>query len=393
VDFAAEVSLPEDIRPADEVVSVAADPAEVLLTGATGFVGAFLLRDLLRTTRATVHCLVRADDVDAAVKRLRANLEWYRLQDEVDLDRVRVVVGDLALPRLGLDQESFDDLAHRVDVVHHAGAAVNWLHPYSTLRAPNVDGTAEILRLAARHRTVPVHHVSTTGVFAHPAPDGRPLRVDDPTGPADELPSGYLQSKWVAEQLVATARERGLPVTVYRVDLVAGDQFRGACQTRDFVWLSLKGLIQAGAVPNRLAGEFHLTPVDHVSAAISRLATLDASAGAVYHLYNESSMSLARCVERLRSRGYRLEPRDPADWLATVQRDRDNAMVALLDAFQLMTADSDSFYPPIDSTATSRVLTGSGLTCPPVTDELFDRYVDFFLQAGYFPPPPAPTRS
>ncbi|MGW0217754.1 thioester reductase domain-containing protein [Micromonospora chokoriensis] len=387
VDFAVEVALPDDIRPADEVVSVAADPAEVLLTGATGFVGAFLLRDLLRTTRATVHCLVRADDADAAVKRLRANLEWYRLQDEVDLGRVRVVVGDLALPTLGLAPDVFDDLARRVDVVHHAGAAVNWLHPYSTLRAANVDGTVEILRLAARHRTVPVHYVSTTGVFAHPAPDGRPLRADDPTGPVAELPSGYLQSKWVAEQLVAAAGERGLPVTVYRVDLVAGDRLQGACQTRDFVWLSLKGLIQAGAVPSRLTGEFHLTPVDHVSAAISRLATLD-TVGAIHHLYNESSISLARCVELLRARGYRLEPRDPADWLAVVQRDRDNAMVALLDAFQLMTADSDSFYPPIDTTATSRMLTGSGIACPPVTDDLFDRYVDFFLQTGYFPPPP-----
>jgi thioester reductase-like protein len=203
------------------------------------------------------------------------------------------------------------------------------------------------------------------------------------------VPSGYLQSKWVAEQVVGLARERGLPVTVYRVDLVSGDRHHGACQTRDFVWLSLKGLIQAGAVPERLAGDFHLTPVDHVSAAISRLSTLDGSAGGTFHLYNESSISLAACVDRLRARGYRLEPLDRARWLAAVQRDRDNAMIPLLDAFQLMTADSGAFYPPIDTSATEAALSGSGIDCPPVTGELFDRYVEFFVRTGYFPPPPA----
>jgi thioester reductase-like protein len=387
VDFAAETVLPDDIRPAGSVVTVAADPREILLTGATGFVGAFLLRDLLRRTTAVVHCLVRASGPDAALDRLRANLAWYRLQDEVDLCRVRVVVGDLAQPSLGLPAETFDDLAQRVDVVYHAGAAVNWLQPYGTLRDANVGGTTEILRLAARHRSVPVHHLSTTGVFARPAPGGRGLRADDPIGPAADLPSGYLQSKWAGEQLVATARERGLPVTVHRVDLVAGDHVNGATQTRDFVWLSLKGLIQAGAVPPGLAGQFHLIPVDHVSAAVVALSTQDGSTGRTFHLYNDSSISLADCVRRLRERGYRLEAREQQDWLAAVQLGRDNAMVPLLDAFALMTADAGTFYPPIDTTATREALAGSGIECPPVTEALFDRYVDFFVESGYFPKP------
>ncbi|MGG8687940.1 SDR family oxidoreductase [Streptomyces lividans] len=89
----------------------------------------------------------------------------------------------------------------------------------------------EVLRLAARHRTVPVHYVSTVGVFDGGAEPGVPLRVTDPTGPAESLPSGYLRSKWVAEQVIEVARDRGLPVSVYRVDVISGDRVNGACQT------------------------------------------------------------------------------------------------------------------------------------------------------------------
>ncbi len=388
IDFAAEVRLADDIVPAATVVRSVADPEHLLLTGATGFVGAFLLRDLLRTTRATVHCLVRADDEPAAHKRLRDNLEWYRILDETDLDRVKVVVGDLTRPRLGLSEEDFDNLARDVDAVYHAGASVNWLHPYPMLKPANVTGTEEVLRLAARHRTVPVHHVSTTGVFAATQSADHPLRADDPTGPPERLPSGYLQSKWVGEQLIGVARARGLPVTVHRVDVVSGDQRNGACQTRDFVWLSMKGLIQAGAVPAGAGGRFHLVPVDYVSAAIVELSRRPDDTDRTFHLYNPHHLSFPALVGHLRAAGYALPETTPDDWRARILADRDNALLPLLDAFEAITARGDD-YPGIDTTATEAALTVTGITCPPTTDELFATYVRFFIDAGYFPPPTA----
>ncbi|MFF9087418.1 type I polyketide synthase [Streptomyces sp. NPDC014991] len=384
-DFAAEAVLAEDVCPAPVVVRCVTDPERVLLTGATGFLGAFLLRDLMRTTRATVHCLVRAADEAAARERLRENLERYAVWGDVDPDRLAVVVGDLAQPRLGLPEDAFDALAATVDVVYHNGAQVHWLHPYEALRAANVRGTEEVLRLAARHRSVPVHYVSTVGVFADAAEDGRPLRVTDPTGPAERLPSGYLQSKWVAERLIAAAAERGLPVSVYRVDVVSGDQVNGACQTNDFVWLSMKGLLQAGAVPADVDGRFHLLPVDYVSAAIVRMASRPESAGGTFHLFNESPVSLRECVRRLRALGYTLEETDWEDWRRRVQKDRDNAMLPLLHAFEMMTGDTDRFYPPMDTTETEAALAGSGIVCPPVDEELFARYVRYFVRTGHFP--------
>lgn len=247
----------------------------------------------------------------------------------MDPDRLEVVPGDLTVTRLGLDEERFDDLASIVDVVYHAGASVNWLRPFSELRAANVEGTKEVLRLATRHRTVPVHHVSTTGVFSPESAPGEAeedllsVKTTDLTGPGEALPTGYVQSKWVAEQIVGLARDRGIPVSVYRVDVISGDRRNGACQTRDFVWLSLKGLLQAGCVPRSLTGEVHLTPVDYVSAAIVRMSRDPRAQGRSFHLYNQAGVRFSELVRHLVRRGYRLEELDREPWRENIRSDRD----------------------------------------------------------------------
>jgi thioester reductase-like protein len=376
VDFTAEVRLAEDITPASTVVTTVDDPRHLLLTGATGFLGAFLLRDLLRGTDAVVHCLVRGTSAEAASARLRANLRYYQLQ--VDFDRVEIVLGDLARPRFGLADADFDALARSIDGVYHAGGEVNWLQPYGALKAANVTGTEEVLRLATRHRTVPVHHISTNGVFGQSG--CTPLAPDAITGPPEVLSSGYRQSKWVAEQLIATARARGLPVSVYRVDIVCGDQANGACQTKDFLWLSIKGLVQARAVPRDLGGAFRMVPADHVSAVVTTVSR--GAAGGTFHVQNESAVSFAEIIRHLRSAGYQLDEVDAAQWATMVRANRDNALNPLLDAFQSIIAPGEAGFAVLDTRAT---VAASGIDCPKITTQSLERYLRFFVESGFLP--------
>ncbi|GGV14052.1 type I polyketide synthase [Streptomyces spectabilis] len=385
VDFAAEVRLADDVVPADEVVRVVADPGHVFLTGATGFVGGFLLRDLMRSTRATVHCLVRGADEAAALDRLRTGLTWYGIWDEIDPDRLRVLPGDLSEPRFGLGAERFDRLAREVDAVYHAGATVNWLHPYQSLKAANVTGTEEALRLAALHRTVPLHYVSSTGVFAKAAPGGAGLTPDDPTGPPEELTNGYRQSKYVAEKIIGLAQERGLPVSVYRADVISGAQTNGACQTRDFVWLSLKGSLQARKVPTGANALFPMVPVDYVSAAVLELSRTAESR--TFHLFNPVAVSFADMVTRLRASGYVLDEVSWDDFVATVRDDRDNALFPTIDIFRAYMTAGEALYMRVDVSGTESALAGTGIDCPEIDAELFATYTEFFAEAGYFPAP------
>ena len=199
---------------------------------------------------------------------LRTNLERYDLTPPGVSDRVVPVLGDLSQVRLGLSAAEFQRLAVEVDSIYHNGAIVNLMYPYPLLRDANVRGTQEILRLAATHHIKPVHYVST--FWVHAANDGPAREVvteDDPLPPCEALSIGYSRSKWVCEKLVAQARGRGLPITIYRPGYVTGDSRTGACKADDFLHSVVLACTRLGSIP-ALDMNLEVTPVDYVSRAI-----------------------------------------------------------------------------------------------------------------------------
>ncbi|MBB5867085.1 amino acid adenylation domain-containing protein/thioester reductase-like protein [Allocatelliglobosispora scoriae] len=313
----------------------------VLLTGATGFLGAFLLRELLDRTGSAVHCLVRAESAAAGSARLRATLDGYGLWRAEDAHRVIAVPGDLAAPGLGLTAAAFAELADLVDAVVHNGARVNHLDPYDRLRAANVTGTREVLRLAAVHAT-PVHFVSSVSVAV--AVGENPDIVDESTRvPADRVvPSGYVATKWVGEELVRAAGAAGLPVTIHRPGRVAGHSATGAWGSDDSFWHYARAIARLGAVAaDGLDVGVDLVPVDHVAGALVELAMDPASAGGVFHLVGDDPVPISVVVDGLRAAGYPIREIPGPEWdtllassmaAAVASGDRSWASTALLGA-------------------------------------------------------------
>lgn len=363
-------------------------PHRVLLTGANGFLGVFLLRELLRQTDAVVHCLVRGANAGAARGRLRDALTWYRLAGEVDLGRVVVEVGDLAEPGMGLTQERFDYLARVVEAVYHAGALVNSNYAYDELRPTNILGTQQVLRLAAQTRTVPIHFLSTGSVFP-PLPAGKlDWRPDDVPGPVEALRTGYSQSKLVAEQILGVAADRGMPISTYRIDRVWGDQRNGACQTDDFFWLALKGCVQAGVVPDDVKALFTLVPVDYAAAALVALSMQTESAGRLFHMSNAEPFSLGTGFDWLRDMGYRLDPIPREEWKKIVAASDGNAAQSLVEVLDRRTSLGEVLPTAFDSTHTDKALADMGMVCPSIDRELFETYVRFQVETGWLPATP-----
>ncbi|WP_426501682.1 non-ribosomal peptide synthetase [Streptomyces sp. D54] len=386
LDLSAEIALPADIVPAGEVVTAASDPAHVLLTGATGFLGAFTVHSLLERTDATVHCLVRGADREGAGERLRSVLEGYGLWDARCERRVSVVHGDLAQPLLGLSEKNFDALARTVDAIYHVGAAVNLVSPYGQLKAATVNGTATILRLAARHRTVPVHHVSTVGVYTGTA--AHLIGPEHPTGPPEALEHGYTRSKWVAEGLVEVARKRGLPVSLYRPTRIAGHSRTGACQRGDYLWLMLKGCVQAQAAPVGVDTSFDLVPVDHVADALVEISRRDAASGGTFHVASGRLLRLETALEWLRARGYELPGVEPRAWLERIGEDPGNAAFPLLGTLVAeFTGGGSEGGLVFDPGAADDALAGTGVVRPEVDEKLFDACADYFVREGWLPVP------
>ncbi|MDC0679233.1 non-ribosomal peptide synthetase [Sorangium atrum] len=409
IDLRAEAALAPDIRPCGSLVDTSAPPRHVFLTGATGFLGAFLVRDLLTQTRATVHCLVRAPDAAAGLARLRRSLEAYSLWDPAASARIVAVPGDLKEPLLGLTPACFEALAQRIDAIYHAGAEVNYIKPYASHKAANVLGTQEVLRLACLRRTKPVHHVSTIGITGQIGyfTGARTVREsDDLDRWVDHLHTdmGYSQSKWVAEKLVWLAHGRGVPVTVFRPGFILGHSQTGAANVADFVSRMIKGCVEMGCAPDLPAQSKEFVTVDYVSRAIVHLSCRPGSLGKAFHLVPPSSqrLDLNGFFDLLVSRGYPLVRLPYAQWceqlLAWIRRSGDSPFLPLLPMLtekvhgDLTRWELYAQMPAYDCQNTIDGLAGTAIACPPMDARLLDTLLAYYLRSGHLSAP-APAAS
>jgi thioester reductase-like protein len=306
--LAPELTFPVVTRPAG-------DPAEILLTGATGFVGAFVLAELLRRTDARVTCLVRGR---TARDRLDAVLRSYDL--DVDPARVRVLTGDLAEEDLGTSE--WTRLRDEVDTIVHAGAHVHHLSPYELLRPANVDGTRTLLRLAAQGTPKRFHHVSTLGVFGGgDRVVTEDLPVDDERHPAGE---GYAASKWVADRLVLRAQARGLTGGLHRLGRAWAATGSGAVSPDDMFCRLLTSCAALGCYPTDPVLRDSLLPVDFVARALVALVLDENNSGEdpgfVHHLHHPATTGPAefmRVFDELH--GTSTRPVPLAEWVRRVR--------------------------------------------------------------------------
>jgi amino acid adenylation domain-containing protein/thioester reductase-like protein len=281
------------IRAADP----AAEPRAVLLTGATGFVGSRLVHALLTGTDLRVLCLVRAPDDAGATERVVAALAERGLWEARFADRLTGHAGDLGRPGLGLAAIVWQHLARTCDLVVHGAAMVNFLFDYRAHRAVNVEGTAELLRLAMAHRPVPVHHVSTLAALLGTATRADRLPEHFEPSHAAMPHGGYNRSKWIAERYLAEARRRGALVTVLRLGEVMPSADNGAPNPLALTHLLSSAFERLGVRPAAPIRSDY-TPVDYV-AARTVAAVLDHDVwGRTLHVFHPQSVSFGDALSR-----------------------------------------------------------------------------------------------
>ena len=262
-------------------------PHQVFLTGGTGFMGPFFIKSLLEQTQAKIHVLVRSSDEKQGRQRLRAAMESMGPCEaelmELFEARVIPVCGDLGQPQLGLMQETWDFLAAEIDTIFHNGATVNYLFNYDTMRDANVMGTNEVLRLAFEGRPKEFNYVSTTFVFGWAVKSV--LYETDHNEDMELLDFGYSQSKWVAEQVVFDARNKGLSTRVFRPALVS-PSVTGGGNNFDIAVRLVAFMVNHGIGVDTL-NQVSFVPADIVANNIVAISTTPNTANKTYHIVRD----------------------------------------------------------------------------------------------------------
>ncbi len=240
----------------------------ILLTGATGFLGGYVVAQLVETTDEEIVCLVRGETPQA---RLQAALERL-LGDDWDRSRVRAVSADLTAETLDVD-------VSEVRAIIHSAADVSFDRPLEEARAINVNGPRLMVELGRRApRLERFVHVSTAyvggtrpGTFAeHELDVGQAFR------------NSYEQTKYEAEQLVRAA---GLPLRVVRPSIVMGESATGWTSTFNVLYAPLQALARGlvAEVPADPEAIVDVVPVDHVSDVVLAALSADDVGGDTLH--------------------------------------------------------------------------------------------------------------
>ncbi len=350
---------------------------EVLITGATGFLGIEVLARYLEQDTRNVIVLVRAEDDEAAQQRIDDTLLGaFGPASAADYrQRIEAVAADVARPNFGLPLGRLRELAERTEVVVHSAASVSFALPLSEAREVNVGGTSEMLAFArtamelgglARYVHISTAYVSGThqGVFSE-----QDLYV------GQGFRNSYEQSKCEAELLVRAAHH--LPVTILRPSIIVGDRRTGWTAAFNVIYWPLRALAKSllTAVPALPSSPVDVVSVDYVADAIHALAEHPAAVGHTYHLTAGPATSSIGEIATLASDYF---GRPGPDLIPPVEFE----LGATDSKRERVFAEASTYFPYfsvetiLDNTDTRALLDPLGIQAAPLSEYL-DRLLDF----------------
>ena len=383
ISLAEDSTLDPEIAPRGAPrITRLSEASSVLVTGTTGFLGAFLLDELVRAAGPDTrfYCLVRDRDSGkgGSTNRVLDTLRFYGLAGHSAGDRIVPVAGDLTQPRMGLDNDEYRRLAEEVDLIFHCAASVNYAYPYSAAKPHTVGGTLEVLKFACTDVAKPIQYISSNGVF--PGGDDNPyLENSDIDGFVNRMEGGYNQAKWVAERLVWQAVSRGLPVCIFRPGNIGHHSGTGTVNPNDFLSLIIKACARLGCAPLAPEWFFEMTPVDSLVKAITKISDDPRHLGKVYNVVQQGPVPADQVFAYMENHGYVEDRAQLGDWKSRLETmaDRDDDM-----ELKVLVRSLESVEPYLSDTSVydisrfSEALSEIGLRMPTVDAD----YVTKFLR-------------
>lgn len=282
------------------------DNKTVLLTGGTGYLGAYLMEALLTMTDVKIFALVRGDNY---MERLKENLIFYFGEEFCYqyCDRIKVFQGDLSKDMMGLAKDVYKSLSGTVDTIFHCAGKVEHFGKYEDFYVNNVKSVENTLKFSMSGKRKTVCHMSTTRVMESIDSDNMEvLFYEDFDGITGYVEEPYVRSKKEAEDLVREYQKIGAMVKMFRIGTLVFDSRSGKFQKNiefNSFYLIMRAFFELGAMPNVDNTLLDFTFVDECSRAIVKLAMEEGVSEGVYHVFNENKLSMYEFYDRLKRAG------------------------------------------------------------------------------------------
>lgn len=369
----------------------------VLLTGATGYLGAQLLRDLLLMTDATVYCLIRGSSKTDAEARLAKVLEFY-FPGELNSDmvqRIHVYTGDITLPNWGMEVKQIKELNNNINTVIHSAAKVRHYGGYEEFEKANVNGTKSIVDFCMQGGQR-LHYISTTSVSGYYLVR---QNLGDAVFSENDFYIGqhyyenvYVRSKFEAENIILSNMGKGLNATIHRIGVLAGRYSDGKFQANindNALYNRLRSIIQLGFVQEEYSTlKLELSPVDFCSRAIVALAQIEASNNHIFHVFNHNTMCLADLINAAYKCGYSVVTLGADEYQAKIKEihtdlHRRELLMGIINDFNVSRTIGLQDSPHIDSSLTREYLRQLGFEWPIIDDEYLKKLIHYMESVGF----------
>lgn len=288
-----------------EIVIKPMNTGNVLLTGATGFLGIHILYELLVQTDKDIYCLVRGDQAKLKFDKMLSF--YFPALSETFKSRIIVVRGDISLNQFGLSDDLYEDLGQKVQTILHCGALVKHYGNYSEFEKINVQGTQEVINFCLKFNKK-LNHISTISISGDFLADQfQNKTVFSEEGfyiGQDYKVNVYIRSKFEAENLIFKAEMKGLEATIFRVGVVTGRYLDGKFQhniEQNAFYRRIKSLVSLRVIPESFLDQsIEFTPVDFCARGIVNIVKVNQTPGLVFHMFNHQKIRAIELVSFLR---------------------------------------------------------------------------------------------
>jgi thioester reductase-like protein len=351
-----------------------------LVTGATGFIGRFLVERLAQRD-GEIHVLVRP----ASVHKLDALATRWAAGAPGAADRIKPVLGDLSLPNLGIEWSWIEEHTGRIEHVFHLAAVYDMEADEESNRVANVGGTREAVKVANALRAGHFHHTSSVaaaGLY-------RGKFTEDMFDEGQPLDHPYHATKFESERIAR--EETTVPWRVYRPAIVLGHSQTGEMDKLDGPYYFFKALALAAHLPGIMPaigprlGETNVVPVDFVAAAMDHIAHRDGLDGHAFHLVSPEPQGSIEVLNIFAKAAGAPQLTSVLPKLAVpLALKVPGVRGALLPTLGIPDAALDyiDFTARFDTTRADAALAGSGISVPPLEDyadvlwQYWEQYID-----------------